>query len=83
MYNTLALFAEKELLKVLTVENGEKRYDISTADHGHFICHSCGKIYDFEIDARRLAEAGLDGFCITDRDVYFRGICPSCLSNKN
>ena len=82
VYNTLALLAEKGIVKVLTLENNENRYDIIMGDHGHFLCDVCKKVYDFSMDLDRLAAQGLDGFEITDKNVCFKGICPECLSNK-
>lgn len=50
VYNTLRLLAKSGLVKVITIEEKEARFDIDTRDHGHFKCESCGRIYDFPID---------------------------------
>ncbi len=64
IYNTLNKLIEAGLVKVITIEDNEARYDINTDFHGHFKCRTC--------------EKGLDGFRIYTRDMYFSGICPRC-----
>ena len=82
VYNTLALFAEKGLVRVLTMENNEHRYDLKTSSHGHFICTSCGAISDFAIDIEGLQIQGIGGCRIDQKDIYFKGVCNKCLSLK-
>ena len=83
VYNTLRVLAESGMVRVITIEDNETRYDINVENHGHFKCDSCGEIYDFSVDIDSLIYEGLDGFMINSKNVYFNGICPNCLSNKN
>jgi len=83
VYNTLRVLAESGMVRVITIEDNETRYDINVENHGHFKCDSCGEIYDFSVDIDSLIGEGLDGFMINSKNVYFNGICPNCLSNKN
>lgn len=83
IYNTLSMFHKANLVRVLTIEDNEARYDIEMENHGHFKCESCGKIYNFSFDVSLLKSNDLDNFQIADKNVYFKGICPRCLSNKN
>ena len=80
VYNTLELFKDANLAKVITIEDNETRYDSRVHNHGHFKCESCGVIYDFEVDIDGLAVKSLDCFKINDKNVYFKGICPKCLN---
>ncbi len=80
VYNTLKILGEAGMVKAITIEDNETRYDIDCKDHGHFKCESCGTIYDFSIDLDSMKSGDLNGFKIRDKDVYFKGICPSCLS---
>lgn len=82
VYNTLTLFAEKGLVRVLTLENTENRYDIITANHGHFLCETCGRIADFEINIESFKTAALNAYKIHQKDVFFKGVCPECLSKS-
>jgi len=50
VYNTLNLFVKAALVRVLTIENNETRYDIMIEKHGHFKCESFGNIFNFKID---------------------------------
>lgn len=83
VYNTLRVLVEAGLVRVITIEDNETRYDIDVENHGHFKCESCGTIYDFKLDMDKLSLMDLKGFKINDKNVYFKGICPECLSNIN
>lgn len=78
VYNTLRVLAEAGLVRIITIEDNEVRFDINTNDHGHFKCESCGIIYDFNIDMDLLVSEDLENFRINDKNVYFKGICPRC-----
>lgn len=78
VYNTLRVLSEAGLVRVITIEDNETRYDINVEDHGHFKCDSCGGIYDFAIDIDSLRCGGLNNFKIYDKNIYFKGICPEC-----
>lgn len=81
IYNTLNLFLEAGLIKVITIEYNETRYDTITENHGHFKCEECGAIFNFNIDIDSLATEELTGFKVLDKNVYFKGVCPRCLLN--
>lgn len=82
VYNTLSTLIEAGLVKLITIEDNETRYDIVSENHGHFKCESCGTIYDFKIDIDLFDSKDLNGFRINNKDVYFKGICQKCI-NKN
>ena len=81
VYNTLNVFIEAKLVRVLSIEENETRYDIVMKNHGHFKCESCGSIYNFAVDIDRFETKELQEFRITEKNVYFGGICPACLAN--
>ncbi|HAE43201.1 MAG TPA: transcriptional repressor [Clostridiales bacterium] len=78
IYNTLDLFINNNLVKLISIEDTEARYDILTNNHGHFKCMSCGEIYNFSIDIDSITIDELDDFLINDKNVYFKGVCPKC-----
>ena len=82
VYNALTALCKARLVRVITIEDNETRYELITQSHGHFKCLLCGKIYDFNINIDSFATEDLDNFKITDKDVYFKGVCPRCLENK-
>ena len=83
VYNTLRILVGAGLVRVITIEDNETRYDIIVENHGHFKCESCGTIYNFRFNVDLLVSEDLNSFKIDDKNVYFKGICPSCLSNEN
>ena len=82
VYNTLTLFVRKGLLRVVNLDNSEARYDILTTDHGHFVCEECGSITDVPIDFAPLDPKFPEAGTVTQRDLFYRGICKSCLEKK-
>ena len=82
VYNSLNAFVEAGLARVITIEDNEARFDADVSDHGHFKCDKCGRIYDFPADMAGLHSKALSGFKVSQRDVYFKGVCPRCLGNK-
>ena len=83
IYNTLRKFVEAKLVRVISIEDSETRYDIITRNHGHFKCRSCSSICNFEIDIDQFSVPELHDFQIDDKNVYFKGICPDCLTSQN
>lgn len=83
VYNTLNILMEARLIRLITIEENETRYDADISEHGHFKCEQCGHIYDFHISLHNNIVEGLDGFLIDEKNVYFKGVCQSCLENKN
>lgn len=79
IYNTLNILIKTGIVRVLTIEDNETRYDLISENHGHFKCESCGKIYDFDIDIDSFSTEQLSNFKINDKSIYFKGICPECL----
>lgn len=81
VYNTLRMLSDAGLVRVVSIDDNEARYDVITENHGHFKCESCGTIYDFIIDMDSLTCKDLNGFHVSDKNVYFKGTCQKCLAN--
>jgi Fe2+ or Zn2+ uptake regulation protein len=79
IYNTLHTFVETGLVRVVEIDDAQMRYDITLDDHGHFLCAACGTIYNFPVSLDPASIAGLHQFKITQKNVYFKGLCPNCL----
>ena len=73
VYNTVKLLAANGLIKTLSIDGIQIRYDADTSHHGHFKCTECEKVYDFSI--RPGAESGLDGFGVETREIFYTGKC--------
>jgi Fur family peroxide stress response transcriptional regulator len=79
VYNTLRLLSEISLVRTVSIDDNQTRYDINVKNHGHFKCESCGNIYDFNIDINNENVYDLKGFKIREKKVYFMGTCRTCL----
>ncbi len=79
VYNSVKLFSEKGLLKVLSIDGNQLRYDADTGFHGHFLCENCRAVFDFYPD--KSIEPDLDGFVIETKEVFYSGRCKACLKN--
>lgn len=80
VYNTLKLFEEKNIVMSLTIEDGELRYDINTAFHGHFKCRHCHSISDIFIDdlAAKIPLPQNDECKVEEIHLDFYGLCKEC-----
>ena len=76
VYNTLKLFSEAGIIKLLTIDNAQIRADGFNDVHGHFMCTNCKKLFDFPLSD--LAKECLEGFDVKTREVYYTGLCKNC-----
>ena len=76
VYNTVKLLTAAGMIKLITIEEQQARFDACTDLHGHFLCSKCGKVYDFDTDE---PDSHLpDGFTVTTQEVYCTGTCKQC-----
>ena len=82
VYRNLGVLIEDGLIISVGNVNGEERYDANTANHPHFICNTCGAVYDIELfinmdyDYSELEEhlgAKIEGYSLS-----FSGKCKNC-----
>jgi Fe2+ or Zn2+ uptake regulation protein len=78
IYNVLDVLREHGLIDVLTISGTEAKYDLKTTDHHHFLCRSCGRVFDTDVK-------GLCMDCMTDQGHkveefhgYHKGTCKDC-----
>lgn len=76
VYNTLDLFVREKIVRPLSIEENQKRYDADMTPHGHFRCRRCGRVFDFAVETLRAS--GLEEFEVLSGDIYFYGFCPAC-----
>lgn len=79
VYNCLETLVDCGLAIQVNVEREATRYCANLAEHGHFICDNCAKVYDVSL-APRKAIAPLKGFTVTRSEVTLHGICAACNS---
>lgn len=83
VYNTLNLFAEKGIVRMITIDPVEKRFDGDLDTHAHFRCSICGSLEDVMVEQSKIEalSANLHNMNkITGTDVYFSGVCIKCQS---
>jgi Fe2+ or Zn2+ uptake regulation protein len=83
VYNSLELFSKNGLVQKITIDGNEIRYDANTDLHGHFMCTLCKKIYDFTLEDLPSVPKELKYHFISEKSVYYKGICKECLKINN
>jgi Fur family transcriptional regulator, iron response regulator len=74
VYNTLHRFAEKGLLRELTLSEGRVVFDPKVERHHHFIDEDTGAITDLPWSALRVSRVDeLEGFEVSEYQVVLRG----------
>lgn len=81
IYNTLKMLENEGVVKLISIDGNEACYDIRTEPHGHFKCEHCGCIYDFVVNLDSFTVQGLEEFHISEKNVFFKGLCHKCLLN--
>ncbi len=81
VYNTLKLFSEKGAALMLTIDESRVNFDGDTSPHTHFLCKSCGKIYDLQMPAvvKEVIGMSITGHQISEIHYYYKGVCKACL----
>ncbi len=81
VYNTLRMFSEKNVARMITIDDHRVCYDGDMIPHAHFFCKSCGKVYDFDrVDISAYRANVRAGFRVDDTQLYYKGACPECLA---
>ncbi len=81
VYTTLRRFCEVGLADEMVVSNDRIYFDINTDFHHHFVCESCGSIYDIDIPfCSILKSKEIQGLKIKRFSGIFYGICKRCRS---
>ncbi|MDQ1012928.1 Fe2+ or Zn2+ uptake regulation protein [Streptomyces sp. V4I23] len=82
VYNTLGeLVSLGEVIEV-SMDGRAKRYDPNAhRPHQHLVCSGCGTIRDVHPTGDPLADLPPEerfGFTVSEAEVTYRGLCPSC-----
>ena len=80
VYRNLELFVKKGM--AISLIGDKKRFDANTSAHNHFICKSCGKVFDvydeFNFDFKKIVRNNKNIGKISDFDINFYGLCLKC-----
>lgn len=87
VYNTLKLFEKKQAVQILNIDERNVRLDATMEPHAHFQCMRCGKIFDVPVKnggkmVELLGMNEMTGFEVQQTQIYYKGICPHCQSEK-
>ena len=82
IYNSLHSLADAGLIRTVNIEAEEQRFDGNAADHGHFRCRCCGRLFDFDIHPDALRQMCPTGFRAEIQDVFLNGVCASCEAER-
>jgi Fur family transcriptional regulator, stress-responsive regulator len=86
VYDALAVFTEKGLVRRIQPAGSPARYEARVGDnHHHLICRICNRMADVDCavgDAPCLTAADSSGYEIDEAEVIYWGRCPECVAAK-
>jgi len=80
VYNTLNVLAERHLIRTVSIDRAEQRFDADTSFHAHFKCRICGCISDIFFDPAAAVPQPGSEWTVENTSLDFTGICPDCAS---
>ncbi|MBQ6059055.1 MAG: transcriptional repressor [Clostridia bacterium] len=81
VYRNLALFKQDGRVACIAVVDGEERFDGNVEPHSHFVCRSCGKIIDLDLETFHHLEREVEhqtGASVDSSSILFYGTCADC-----
>lgn len=81
VYNSLEALVKSGLVKQVNVEREATRYCPNLDEHNHFVCESCGKVFDIPTGSksrRALIAEVPEGFVVRRAETTLYGLCPNC-----
>jgi Fe2+ or Zn2+ uptake regulation protein len=85
VYNTLKLFAKQGAVQLITIDERTEHFDADISIHAHFLCKTCGKIYDIFIPEKNIPSMRMlknEGYLVDETHLYYKGICKNCRETK-
>lgn len=81
VYRNLNLLATQGEIIKINCDDGSVRFDGKSDHHYHFICNSCNRVMDLEMEPidhiNAIANEGFEGK-IEGNVTFFYGLCPDC-----
>ena len=78
VYRNLKFLCETGKAIQLETVDSKVHYDACTDCHGHFVCETCGKIYDFDLQFNPPESLSNGGFKVKRERRVCYGTCPNC-----
>ena len=85
VYRNLSILVEQGYVNKLDFGSTFDRYELADAQHAHFICRSCGRIFDLpmpDLGHYSSSTSDGDGHQIHSARVEFFGLCHECASSE-
>ena len=87
VYDALAAFTDKGLLRRIQPAGSPARYERRVGDnHHHLICRICNRVADVDCavgDMPCLTAADSSGYVIDEAEVIYWGRCPDCVPDTS
>src|SRR5262245_57832031 len=87
VYDALAAFTEKDLVRRIQPAGSSARYEDRVGDnHHHVICRTCNRMADVDCavgSAPCLTAADSSGYEIDEAEVIYWGRCPECVNSMS
>lgn len=77
VYNTLNLLVERGVVRLITIEEKNARFDACMDPHIHFRCRNCGAILDVDVE-KHWIPAMPAGVTVEMSETYCIGYCAQC-----
>lgn len=78
VYSTLAELTELGLLAAVGSPE-PVRFELAAAEHHHFRCRLCLRLYDVDVPAVRVGALVADGFVVERTAITVEGVCADCV----
>jgi Fe2+ or Zn2+ uptake regulation protein len=88
VYRNLEILSQAGLIKKLTIDGRQKRFDWDPTPHNHIFCMNCQRVDDITCEVPEPLVAVPEqttGYCILGCRINFFGLCMHCqeyISNK-
>lgn len=83
VYNTMDVFKAHHLVTAISITETELRYEYQGQMHQHFLCRSCGEIFDVYCDCENNHLTEIEGHRVENISCYLKGICRNCAIKIN
>lgn len=82
VYNVLDALKEAGAIQRLTIRREAAHYDAVIEPHPHFLCRSCGRLFDIELPCPIRPGDEILGHLIQSVNTYLYGMCKACRAGR-
>lgn len=82
VYSSLDALKHAGEIQELTIKKEMSYFDFNPHNHHHFLCRTCGRIFDVEISCPISRKGRIHGHKVEEVQAYFYGTCRECRQGK-